>query len=182
MDEEAKRAEFDRRSEAEGAVYREMIAVVGEVAQASASLELQLRQLMATLLDSKYARLVAAGLGVSELIDTCTALMKVNQEVTEDARSEGLSLLAGLKDVINTRNQLVHGLIATHSPGRHEADEPVVQTVALVSKRRKPEAMVFITKSEAEETTRKLHDRSSGILHWAVTYLPGPLRRDQVTA
>ncbi|MCY0940641.1 hypothetical protein [Streptomyces antarcticus] len=124
--EQARREEFSRREKASSAAYDEMVAVVGKVAQASALVEVQLRQLMQTLLDSKYAKLVAAGLATGDLIDTCTALLKVNREIGEDQRGEGLELLGGLKDVLNVRNNLVHGLIAvlrawSPRPGGREA-------------------------------------------------------------
>ncbi|MCD7439021.1 hypothetical protein K4B79_12375 [Streptomyces lincolnensis] len=184
VDEQAMRDEFERREKKRSEAYSEMIAVVGRVAQASARLELQLRQLMQTLLDSKYARLVAAGLAAGELIDTCTVLLRVNKEISEDQRTEGLDLLAGLKEVLGVRNNLVHGLIAMSGSGLHdlEAPEPVVETIALVSKRRKPELMVTVTVADAEKTIEDLHKRADGILRWVATYLPGPLNREQVVS
>ncbi|MER5763485.1 hypothetical protein [Streptomyces sp. NPDC002082] len=177
--EQARREEFLRREKASAAAYDEMVAVVGRVAQASALVEAQLRQLMQTLLDSKCAKLVAAG----DLIDTCTALLKVNREIGEEQRVEGLALLGGLKDVVNVRNNLVHGLIAVSGAGLHDLEvvRPVVETVAIVSKRRKPEAFVTVTMADAEGAIEELHRRADGLLRWAATYLPGPLHRDQVT-
>ncbi len=181
MDDEALRAVFGRRHDVAATAYREMVAVVGEVAQAGARFEGGLRRLMASLLDSKYGALVTAGLGVSELIDTCTVLVKANEEITDDAREKGLALLSGARELINIRNALVHGLIATSGSAGLEADELVVETIAIVSKRRRPDTAVKITRSEAEETAAELRSRALAIFAWQVTHLPGPLQRKQVT-
>lgn len=70
-----------------------MSFLVGDVARASADLEFHLRQLMVSLLDSKYAEMAAAGLGANELVDMCTALVKINHEVTESQREECRAIL-----------------------------------------------------------------------------------------
>lgn len=63
-----------------------MSLLVGDVARASAVVELHLRQLMQALIDSKYAEVTAAGLAANELIETCAALTKINREITEAQR------------------------------------------------------------------------------------------------
>ncbi|WP_371630060.1 hypothetical protein OG892_22090 [Streptomyces sp. NBC_00341] len=184
-EEQARHDEFERQQKIRAAAYDGMITLVGQAAQASALVELHLRQLMVALLDSRYAKLVAAGLSAGDLIDTCTVLLKVNKEINGDQRTEGLALLSGLKDLLNTRNNLVHGLIAIAGDGdartAEAAPEPVIETMALVSKRRKPEALLTITKAEVEKTIKDLRERGDGILHWVVAALPSQLHRDQVT-
>ncbi len=180
---EGARERFERAREASSARYDEMVGLVGQVAQASAALELQLRQLMSTLVDSKYAELVAAGLSASDLINTCIALLQVSKEIDDSARAEGLGLLAGLPDLFGTRNNLVHGMIATRS-NEHEdpSSELVIETVALISKRRKPAQMLTISSSTAKATAIELRDRSTKILGWCSRYLPGQLRRKQISS
>ncbi|MGW8066473.1 hypothetical protein ACVV2G_30365 [Streptomyces ziwulingensis] len=184
-EEQARHDEFERQQKIRAAAYDDMITLVGQAAQASALVELHLRQLMVALLDSRYAKLVAAGLSAGDLIDTCTVLLKVNKEINSDQRTEGLALLSGLKDLLNTRNNLVHGLIAIASDSdtrtAETAPEPVIETMALVSKRRRPELLLTITKAEAEKTVKDLRERGDGILHWVVAALPAQLHRDQVT-
>jgi hypothetical protein len=145
-EEQAIHDEFERQQKIRAAAYDSMITPVGQAAQASVLVELHLRQLMVALLDSKYANLVPAGLSAGDLIDTCTVLLKVNNEINGDQRTEGLALLSGLKDLLNTQSNLVHGLIAIAGDGdtrtAETAPEPVIQTMALVSKRRKPEALL----------------------------------------
>ncbi|WP_405948947.1 hypothetical protein OG588_22920 [Streptomyces prunicolor] len=184
-DEQARREEFERRQKIESAAYHDMITLVGRAAQASSLVELHLRQLMTALLDSKYAELVAAGLSASDLIETCTVLLKVNKEINDDQRTEGLALLSGLRDLLNARNHLVHGIIATmrgDTDSGETAPEPVIQTMALVSKRRKPDTLLTITKDEAEKTIEDLRERGTGILQWLGATLPAQLRRNQVTS
>ncbi|MFC9643528.1 hypothetical protein ACFTZF_34015 [Streptomyces mirabilis] len=160
-----------------------MEALVGEVAQASAHLELQLRNLMEAPLDSKHASLVAAGLAVGDLIDTYTVLLKVNKEINEAQRAEGLALLSGLKDLLNTRHNLVHGVVAIGEPPSDEAfPEPVIQIATVVSKRRKPETSITVTKTDSEKTVKELTKRAHAILHWAAENLPDQLHRHQINS
>jgi hypothetical protein len=181
-DEQVKQNNYELHRGIRKDAHRDMMVAVGEVAQASAVVELHLRQLLVTLVDSKYGELVAAGLGAGELIDICTVLLKVNKEIGDEERTEGLGLLSGLKELLNTRNNLVHGIIANHHDRPTAAEDPIIQTVALVSKRRKPMALVTIGQAEAEKTAGELRERGAAIINWAVTHLPAQLNRRQITS
>jgi hypothetical protein len=168
------------RSEEEmEAIQRRMSTLVGEVVRESAGLEFHLRQLMVCLLDSKYAAVVAAGLGANELIDMCTALVKINREVTDTQRAECRAKLATLKPLLVRRNQLVHGLWL---PEHVLEGEPLPDRAsALVSKRRTAPAHVDISFEEVEELAYELSRAGSEIFGWICGSLRAQLRAEQVT-
>ncbi|MFB0628587.1 hypothetical protein [Streptomyces sp. AB3(2024)] len=160
-------------------IQRRMSLLVGEVARQSAALEYYLRQLMTCLIDSKYAEVVAAGLGAYELIDTCTALVKINREITEAQRTECRSTLATLKPLLARRNHLVHGM---WSPEHVLETEPLPSAAwALVSKRRTAVASIEISYEEAETLAYELSRAGSGVFDWICRSLLTQLRREQVT-
>ncbi|MFI1092887.1 hypothetical protein [Streptomyces sp. NPDC020917] len=161
------------------AIQKRMSSLVGEVARESATLENHLRQLMICLLDSKYAAVVAAGLGASELIDMCTALVKINREVTDTQRAECRANLATLKPLFAKRNQLVHG---QWLPEHVLETEPLPdRALALVSKRRMAPTHVDISFEEAEELAYDLNRAGSEIFAWICRSLLTQLRAEQVT-
>ncbi|MFJ4921923.1 hypothetical protein [Streptomyces sp. NPDC088725] len=160
-------------------VQQRMSLLVGEVARESAALEYYLRKLMTCLIDSKYAEVVAAGLGAHELIDTCTALVKINREITEAQRTECRSRLATLKPLLARRNHLVHGM---WSPERVPETEPLPSAAwALVSKRRTAAASIEISYEEAETLAYELNRAGSGVFDWICRSLLVQLRREQAT-
>ncbi|MEU8640384.1 MULTISPECIES: hypothetical protein [unclassified Streptomyces] len=151
--------------------------LVGHVAQASAIVELNLRRLMTALLDSKYAGLVSAGLSMSDLIETCLILTKVNQEIKEDQRTEIRETLSALKPAIVTRNHLVHGLWYPFAEKTGEIEE---DPLALVSKRRAGDKVVVISYDAAEELAKTLTDLGMRLFRWTFDVLPAQARREQV--
>lgn len=156
-----------------------MSFLVGDVARASADLEFHLRQLMVSLLDSKYAEMAAAGLGANELVDMCTALVKINHEVTESQREECRAILRAIKPLLTRRNHLVHGIWAPlHGP----ENEPLPDSAsALVSKRRTATTAVEITFEHAEQLAEELSRTASEVFAWVCRSLLPQLRREQVT-
>ncbi|MFI8322813.1 hypothetical protein [Streptomyces sp. NPDC085529] len=166
--------------EEQEALQDRMSLLVGDVARASAVVELHLRQLMQALIDSKYAEVTAAGLAANELIETCAALVKINREITEAQRSECLAHLSALKPLYTRRNQLIHGLWAPAGM-RTDQDEPA-EALALVSKRRTATKAVNITFVEAEELARSLRETGMSIFRWVCGALLPQLQREQVTA
>ncbi|MCZ4122576.1 hypothetical protein [Streptomyces sp. H39-S7] len=160
-------------------VQQRMSLLVGEVARGSAALEYYLRRLMTCLIDSRYAEVVAAGLGANELIDMCTALVKINREITEAQRTECRSKLATLKPLLARRNHLVHGM---WTPLNVPETEPLPSAAyALVSKRRTAAAVIEISYEEAETLADELYQAGSGIFDWICRTLLVQLRREQVT-
>ncbi|MEV7105382.1 hypothetical protein [Streptomyces atroolivaceus] len=160
-------------------VHERMSLLVGKVARASAQLEFTLRQLMVSLVDSKYAETVAAGLGANELVDMCTALVKINREVTEAQREECRTRLGGIKPLLARRNQLVHGFWA---PMHVAEGEPLPEgALALVSKRRTAMAVVEISFEQAEQLADELSRTQSETFSWICRSLLAQLRREQVT-
>ncbi|MFE4825372.1 hypothetical protein [Streptomyces sp. NPDC056672] len=156
-----------------------MSLLVGEVARASASLEDFLRRLMTVLLDSKYGEVAAAGLGANELVDMCTALVKINREVTASQRTECRSMLGMVKPLLGRRNRLVHGVWA---PEHVSVEEPLPNgAIASVSKRRSATVHVEITFEEAEELANELSSLGFDIFNWICKSLMWQLRRTQVT-
>lgn len=156
-----------------------MSLLVGEVVRASASLEDFLRKLMTVLLDSKYGEMAAAGLGANELVDMCTALVKINREVTASQRTACRSMLAMVKPLLSRRNRLVHGVWA---PDHVSVDEPLPNgAIARVSKRRSATVRVEITFEEAEKLASELGRLGVDIFTWICNSLMWQLRRTQVT-
>ncbi|MET9654599.1 hypothetical protein ABZZ44_30615 [Streptomyces sp. NPDC006460] len=151
--------------------------LVGRVAQASAAVELYLRQLMTALLDSKYAGLVAAGLSMSDLIENCLVLAKVNEEISDDQRAEIRDLLTALKPAVVTRNQLIHGLWVPHAGRTEGVEEP---PIALTSKRRTGQKAVLISYAEAEQLGQTLNSVGYKIFNWALSILRDQALRRQV--
>lgn len=160
-------------------IDKRMSLLVGEVARQSAALEFYLRKLMTCLIGSKYAEVVTAGLGSHELIDTSTALVKINREITEAQRIECRSKLATLKPLLARRNHLVHGM---WSPEQVPETEPLPSGAwALVSKRRTAMTQVEISYEEAETLAYELNQAGSGLFDWICRSLLVQLRREQVT-
>ncbi|WNI16261.1 hypothetical protein [Actinacidiphila sp. ITFR-21] len=156
-----------------------MSLLVGEVARASASLEDFLRTLMIALLDSKYGEVAAAGLGANELVDMCTALAKINHELTEPQRAACRSLLGTVKPLLTRRNSLVHGVWA---PEHVSVEEPLPsKAIASISKRRSATVHVEISFEEAEKLAEELSKLGSEIFTWTCRSLTRQLRREQVT-
>lgn len=161
------------------ALHDRMSLLVGDVARASADVELHLRQLMQALIDSKYAEVTAAGLAANELIETCIALAKINREITEAQRTECLAHLSTLKPLLVRRNQLVHGLWVPMGVRADDAEPH--EALALISKRRTAVKAVNITFAEAEELARSLRGAGTSIFDWIGAALLSQLRRAQVT-
>jgi hypothetical protein len=140
-------------SKAELAAVRERNwSLVGRVAQESASIELHLRSLMITLIDSKYAEIIAAGQGASDLIENCTALIRANEEIDEQVRERGLELLRSLKPLFTQRNNLVH---APWFTSLHESS--LTEALSLVSKRRTPPRPTLVNYAEVEKLCSDLN-------------------------
>ncbi|WP_328764278.1 hypothetical protein [Streptomyces sp. NBC_00272] len=156
-----------------------MSLLVGEVARASASLEDFLRKLMVALLDSKYGEVAAAGLGANELVDMCTALVKINRELTGSQRADCRTMLGAVKPLLARRNRLVHGVWA---PEHVSIDEPLPSAaMASVSRRRSATLHVEISFDEAEELASELSILGVEIFKWICHSLIWQLRREQVT-
>ncbi|MFI5637221.1 hypothetical protein ACIA8H_07310 [Streptomyces goshikiensis] len=151
--------------------------LIGRVAQSSAIVELHLRQLMTGLLDSKYAGLVAAGLGMNDLIETSLALVKANEEITEAQRAEIRGLLLRLKPAVVIRNHLVHGLWVPYGGVRAEGDDA---PLALISKRRTGDKAIAVSYEAAEDVDRELGEVGRAIFEWTFKVLRKQARRRQV--
>jgi hypothetical protein len=163
--------------ESEAAQNRHSL-LVGQVARASASAEHRMRLLMIGLLDSKYAEVVASGLGMSELIETCKVLVKVNQEISDSQRARITQLLVTLGELMPKRNHLVHGMWAPFEEWR--ADETPPEPVAFVSKRRSAMREVEISYEAAEQLATDLRRVGSDIFDWTFSAIREAARRTQV--
>jgi len=164
-------------AEEEMAALRRHWLIIGQVAQMSATAELHLRQLMVGLLDSQYAQIVAAGLAITELIDTCSALAKANRDMGDEERTEILGLLSELKGLLPLRNHLVHGLWIPYGDVHIG---PEVAPMALISKRRTEMKTIPIAYETAQAIADDLNRVGRSIFNWTIKVLLTQINREQV--
>ncbi len=93
----------------------EHLLAIGRVAQASSSLEMYLRILFCTLVDSKYAAIVAGGQSANWLIENSTAVFNVHSDLGEDDRAIFKDLLIGASAAYRSRNRYIHDAWVTGS-------------------------------------------------------------------
>ncbi|MEU8730824.1 hypothetical protein AB0C68_15810 [Streptomyces tendae] len=137
--------------------------------------ELHLRQLFCSLLDTPYAGVVAAGESVDNLINNCLALLQVRADIDPDDCSIVMAALKQVKAHMAQRNSLVHGLWLGYG-GMKERQDPLL----IVSKRRKADSVSTHTHAEAEALAQNLRSQGSTIFEWTVRVLPEALHREQV--
>lgn len=89
---------------------KELVYLLGSMVRKAGSLEFMLRLLVGGLSGSAHGSLIAAGEGVSRLIDLSQALAKAQPEMSPD-RLEALNgILSRCKAAFSRRDQYVHGL------------------------------------------------------------------------
>ena len=163
-------------SEAEREAVRERHwSLVGQVAQNSASVEMCLRSLMIALLDSKYAGIIAAGQNASDLIENCIALIQANQEISDEAREQGIDLLRSLKPLFTQRNNVVH---APWFPSARE--DALTEAISMVSKRRAPMRPTLVNYADVEKLSTALNQAIGKLWEWTHGELGAAARRPQV--
>src|SRR4029077_4216526 len=88
-------------------------AALGEVIEASAVMEWVLRETFCSLVDSRFAKIVAGGQSVVWLIDTSAALVDAYAQMPAGARKAIKDTLAASRAANERRNHLVHGIKST---------------------------------------------------------------------
>ncbi|MFD8237962.1 hypothetical protein [Streptomyces albidoflavus] len=172
-DAQSKRAEAKERRAVEA---RERHILIGRAVEAGARVELHLRQLFCALLDTPYAGVVAAGESVDNLVNNCTALLKVHSGVPRDSRERVEANLKNVRNLMSERNALAHGLWLGQGAGEGDQREPIL----LVSKRRKAEDVRVRTRAEVEKLAADLQAEATAIFEWTLKVLPDGIRRQQI--
>ena len=95
-----------------------LLIALGKITESGTTMEWVLRLAFDCLVGSKYAAVVAGGQSASWLIDQCSALTKVNREITEDGRRSLHDALSACESVSRQRNELIHGEKAPLADGR----------------------------------------------------------------
>jgi hypothetical protein len=83
---------------------------LGAVVEQSARMEWVLRRVFCSLVDSKYAAIIAGGQPMSWLLDNCKALVKANLEMTPEQIAAIQAALTACSAANDNRNVVVHGL------------------------------------------------------------------------
>jgi len=88
------------------------LTALGRVVQAASMLDQELRTAFCALMGTKYAAVVAGGQSTGWLVETCEALTKVHQRLSDEHRRKLLALLTDCRQASERRNRLVHDVWA----------------------------------------------------------------------
>jgi hypothetical protein len=137
---------------------------LGRVVQAAAMLESQLRTVAAALLDTKYAAVLVAGQPASWLLDTIQAVARVHDAVTEDSVSELKALSSKIREALDRRNRLAHGVWSTGPAG---------EIMSHTSRYRRVQwDKTPVTLQGLRDVAEELKGLASKITFWMVNALP----------
>ena len=141
-----------------------LIEALGRVVQAAAMLESQLRTVAAALLDTKYAAVVVAGQPASWLLDTIQAVARVHDAVGEDRMSELKALSSKIREALDRRNRLAHGVWSTG---------PDSEITSHTSRYRRVQwEKTPVTLQGLQDVANELNGLASKINFWMVNALP----------
>jgi hypothetical protein len=136
---------------------------------AAAESEMALRIMLTGPLDTQYGDVVPAGQPLANLIDNCQALIPLHSELTAEQRSTARELLTTVKPLSETRNDLVHGLLAVS--GADAPPEQPPKITALVSTWRRPGPSRTLTLEEIHQTTQELRSITRDMIEWTFAHV-----------